>query len=119
MQARTLKNLEDAREQLQRAREQFDRDSSSNPKARPTEINDARAEVREIERELEQSGIIRRTAQELRELELDSAFPDVAGSDVVTHKGIHYKRKSFVVRKNRRGKVQEWGRTWEEVPSPG
>jgi hypothetical protein len=116
MTARTLKDLDDALTQLQRAHEQAGRRSGKGCK---TEIEDAHAEVRAIERELKQAGIIPRTAQELLDAELDSAFPDAAGSDVVVHRGNRYKRRFFAVRKTARGKVQEWGRIWEGVPSTG
>ena len=118
MTSRTPKDLEDALARLQRVHEEAGRRSRNHPKAYHAEINDAHAEVRAIERELKDAGIIPRTAQELLDSELDSAFPDAAGGEVVVHRGARYKRTFFAVRRTARGKVQEWGRIWEEVPSP-
>ena len=82
-------------------------------------LDEARDDVQAIERELKHAGVIPKTAQELLGAELDSVFPDAAGTDVVAHKGSHYKRTFFAVRKTRRGKVQQWGRTWGRgAPSP-
>jgi hypothetical protein len=114
----TLRDLDDARTRLDRAlKEAFERCAPDPPKAMRTRIDDARNEIRSIERELKRAGIIPTTSHELLEGELDSAFPDAAGGEVVLHKGKRYQRRFFAVRKSARGKVQEWGRVWESVPS--
>src|SRR5437870_3322566 len=109
MTPRTLQDLESARARLERALEQFELSLLENPNANRTKIDEAHDEYRAIERELKEAGILMKTAQELLGAELDSAFPDAAGTDVVSHKGHQYKRTFFAVRKTRRGKVQQWG----------
>ena len=117
MTGRTLLDLEDALKRLEKAWQVFGPVSANDLAAPPTALDEAAAEVRAIERDLKRAGVIPSTDHELLELRLDSAFPDAASHEVVKHDDKNYKRRFFPMRKSRKGKVLEWGRSWVEVPT--
>jgi hypothetical protein len=118
MTGRTLKDLEVAENRLERAHDALARSSTPHTNAHQTSMSEAAAEVRAIERDLKQAGILPRSDHEVLESKLDAAYPDAAASDIVRHEGRRYTRRFFPVRKTSRGKVLEWGRSWVEVLTP-
>jgi hypothetical protein len=118
MTGRTLGDLEEARKKLERAHVAIGRSSGSRSNADQA-LGAAAAEVRAIERDLKHAGVLPTSDQEALEAKLDAAYPDAAGNDVVSHEGRHYTRRFFPLRKSPRGKVLEWGRSWEEVSPVG
>ena len=112
----TIKDLENAREELQNWEDRFDRYSGNNPDKYQADIRTARRRVREIEETLKASGEMPRSNIERLNAELDRAFPNAKNKEIVEYQGQRYQRRFYPLERSRsRKKVTEWGRAWVEL----
>jgi len=112
----TLEKLEEARHELARWNERFDKYSGNNPSRYQSDISAARQRVRDLEDDLKAAGALPRSAQEQLESELAHAFPNAKSKEVFEYQGRKYLGRFWPLeRSNSRKTVTQWGRGWELV----
>ncbi len=109
----TLKDLEEARQELANWQERFANDGSNNPNKYSSQIRDAASKVRHITEVLKEAGALPKTPEEELTAKLDELHPNARSRSVVTHKGKKYQIRYFPLDVSRSGKtVHEWGHEW-------
>ena len=110
----TLEDLEQARAELQKHSDRFDRYSGNNPNKYRSDIDMAKMNVEVIVSSLKASGVLPKSEQELLDERIDAAFPKARSKDIVEYEGRKYQLRFWPKRKSRSGKtVKEWDRWWE------
>lgn len=112
----TLENYHAALAELKAAEDRFDRYNGNNPDKFKSQISAAHFRVLTIERELKNAGVLARSPEEERNLQLDKAFPDAKSKEVVSWNGQQYVRRFYPAVTSRSGKtVRLWEKRWEPV----
>jgi len=112
----TLEDLENAREELRKWDDRFDRYTGNNPDKYQSDIRAARSKLRLIESELKRTGALPMTDEEKLHAALDMAFPEARSKEIVEYQGKRYQRRYFPLEKSRsRQTVTDWGKDWVEV----
>ncbi|WP_429209915.1 hypothetical protein [Aeromonas veronii] len=109
----TLKDLEEAKANLERCQKRWENYDGNNPNKYRAQIKEAQSQVRLITDFLKAQGLIPKTEQETLEARLDSAFPKADSKQIVEFEGKRYMKQYFPVSNSRSGKsVTEWGERW-------
>lgn len=96
----------------------WDNYSGSNPEKFRADIESANAKLHLIETELKALGVLERTPTEVRDVELNNAFPNARSKQVVEWNGKKYIRRFQPVGKSLSGKsVKAWHKFWEALPA--
>jgi hypothetical protein len=112
----TLKDLDDARAELNRWQERWADSTSNNPDKHEGQIREARRRFREIEESLKATGRLPLTDQEQLEARLDRAFPNAKSKEIVEFEGKKYQRIFYPLERSRsRQTVTEWSKEWRAL----
>jgi len=112
----TSDDLKKAREELKLWQKRWENYSGNNSDKYQSNIKIAVSNVRMIERELKNAGIIEMTDQEKLNIELDKLYPNARSTTIVEHNGQKYQIRYFPLEKSRSRKtVKEWGHEWVQV----
>jgi hypothetical protein len=110
----TIHDYEKAVADLKRWSDAWDNYSGNNPEKFQSDIKAARVKVRLVGRYLKDAGVLPLSEREVLEHELDKAFPNARGNEVVEYNERRYKRQFFPLEKSRSRKtVTEWRKSWE------
>jgi hypothetical protein len=108
--------LEQAKFELARWNEKWENYSGNNPGKYQSDIKASARKVREIERHLKDTGVLKLTKKEKSDKELDCAFPNAQSKEVVEYKGGKYRGRFRPLEWSRSRKtVTAWGKGWESV----
>lgn len=109
----TLKDLEEAKTNLERCQKRWENYDGNNPNKYQADIKAAQSQVRLITDFLKAQELIPRTEQETLEARLDNAFPQAGSNQVVEFEGKKFQKQFYPLSRSRSGKsVNEWGERW-------
>lgn len=90
--------------------------SGNNPNKFRADIERAGAHLVTVRLALKESGILQRSPAEVRDAELDLAFPDAKSNEVVSWQGKRFVKRYTATGRSLSGKtVLGWATHWEEV----
>lgn len=112
----TIEDYENAKAELAAQQARWDNYAGNNPNKYRGPIESAKAAVHLIETELKASGILPRTQEEIRDAQLDQAFPNARSKQTVDWNGEKYMRCYQPISKSLSGKtVTAWRKFWVKV----
>lgn len=118
MSSYTLEDHAKAVDALTLLRAKEDNYSGNNPNKFRADIERAKTHLASVECALKEAGVLQRSPSEVRDAELDLAFPDAQSKEVVTWQGRQFIKRFTPTGKSLSGKTPlGWTSHWEELKS--
>lgn len=112
----TLNDHAKAVQDLARLHEKWENYSGNNPNKVLADIETAKGTLARVERALKDTGVLPRTAQEVRDAALDKAYPNALSRQIVQWEGQHFQKRYTPVATSLSGKtVRAWKSSWVPV----